>query len=238
MSMNDLEHRVRSRLVARVAGAAVCCVLGAALASLAGCNIVAPVFILIHGPEKIPPVYTLDPKRPTVVFIDDPASRVPRRQLRGIMGDTIDKILLDKGLVKANDKENHLISSASIQTVAAKDKSDAPMSITQVGKAVGAEIVVWIMVDQFTLSPDGQANAPTVAIRMKIIDTVADKRLYPEEPAGKAFTFVYPAASTSLPATSAERAQAEMDLAEYAGRGISELFYEVEKPLSVRSGNK
>lgn len=212
--------------------------LAGVLAASPGCNIVGPAFYLIHGPEKIPPVYKLDPKRPTVVFIDDPSNRIPRRQLRLIMGQTVDQILLQKGLIKADDKQNHLISSGSAMTVAAKDKSDTPMSITQIGRAVGAEVVIWIMVDQFALAPDGQTLSPTVAIRMKVIDAVADKRLWPEESTGKPFRYVYPSGSAQPPDTASARSQAELTLAEYAGRGIAELFYEVEKPLSVRAGNK
>lgn len=216
-----------------------CCTLAAALLAGAGCNIVGPAFYLIHGPEKIQPVYTLDPKRPTVVLIDDPSNRVPRRQLRAIMGQTVDEILLRQGLIKADDKQNYLISSAAALAVASKDKSNTPMSITQIGKAVGAEVVVWIMVDQFSLAPDGQSLSPTVAVRLKVIDAVTDKRVWPpDEAAGKPFRFVYPAGSATPPETSAARSQAEVELAQYAGRGIAELFYEVEKPLSVRAGNK
>jgi hypothetical protein len=215
------------------------CVLGAVMAPGAGCNIVGPAFYLIHGPEKIPPVYKLDPKRPTVVLIDDPSNRVPRRQLRAIMGQTVDDILLKQGLIKADEKQNNLISSGAALTVAAKDKSSTPMSITQVGKAVGAEVVVWIMVDQFSLMPDGQAFSPTVSIRLKFIDAVTDKRVWPpDDAAGNPFRYIYPAGSLTPPESSAARSQAEMSLAEYAGRGIAELFYEVEKPLSVREGNK
>jgi hypothetical protein len=226
--------RGRSRRAAGIIGVGL---MGASLSWLPGCNIVGPLFVLVHGPEKIPPDYTLDKNRPTVVFIDDPANRVPRRQLKTLMGETVDKVLLDRELIKSDKKVNNLISSSSVLLVSSKDKSDTPMSIVNIGKAVGAEVVVWIMVDQFTLSPDGQSNNPTVSFRMKIVDTVAEKRIWPEaEPSGKPYSFALPAASALPPRTSAERSKAEMALAEYAGLGISELFYEVERPTAVRAG--
>lgn len=208
-----------------------------ALSPLAGCNIAGPAYYLIHGPEKIPKEYKLDAARPTVVFIDDPGNRIPRRQLRAVMGQTVEEVLLGKGILKSDKNVNNMISTGAALTVAGKDKSATPMSITQIGRAVGAEVVIWVMVDRFTLSADGQSMAPTVSVRMKLIDAVADKRMWPEDPAGKAFTFIAPA-SASLPTTGTARAQAELALAEYAGRGISELFYDAERPTAVRAGKK
>jgi hypothetical protein len=232
MRMNPMPKR------SRIGIAVLACAGAGVLAPLAGCNITGPAYYLIHGPEKIPKEYQLDPKRPTVVFVDDPGNRIPKRQLRAVMGQTVEEVLLEKGLLKSDKKSNNMISSGAALTVAGKDKSEAPMSITQIGRAVGADVVIWVMVDRFTLSPDGQSMSPTVSVRMKIIDTVEDKRLWPDDPAGKPFTFVAPAASASLPETTSARAQAELNLAEYAGRGISELFYNVERPTAVRAGKK
>ena len=39
--------------------------------ALPSCNIVGPAFLLVHGPEKIKKLHTLDPRRPTVIFVDE-----------------------------------------------------------------------------------------------------------------------------------------------------------------------
>ncbi len=56
-------------------------VLGVA-GALAGCNILGPAILLVEGPPKVPAKFTPEKKRPTVVFVDDRASVLPRRALR------------------------------------------------------------------------------------------------------------------------------------------------------------
>ncbi len=50
--------------------------------ALTGCNILGPAILLVEGPPKVQAQFTLEKKRPTVVFVDDRASVLPRRALR------------------------------------------------------------------------------------------------------------------------------------------------------------
>src|SRR6185436_9787846 len=109
-----------------------------------------------------------------------------------------------------------------------------PMSISEIGRAVGAEQIVYASVDSFSLTPDGVNFAPFAKLRVKVIDAVNDKRLFPPEAApgtsgGKEPFFIVEVPErprgSALPKTITERTKEEQKLAEDIGLRLSELFY-------------
>src|SRR5204863_9264442 len=129
-----------------------------------GCNIVAPVFYLVHGPEKTKKMYTLDPKRTAVVFVDDRANRIPRRASRVAMAEEAEKTLLKGKAVK------DMVSTQSAMLAAGKDIHGQPVPITEIGRAVKADIVIYATIDDFHLTTDGQTFSPGAVFRVKVID--------------------------------------------------------------------
>src|SRR5690606_1251211 len=100
-----------------------------------------------------------------------------------------------------------------------------PMSITEIGQAVGAEIVVYVTMDVFALSTDGVTYEPTAAARVKVLDVTAGQRIFPT-----GMQEAHPVAVTLskrqgiAPTTSGERRAAQRDLALHLGTAIANVF--------------
>jgi hypothetical protein len=190
---------------------------------MGGCNIVAPAYLLIHGPEKVPAQHTLAPERPTVVFIDDRGNRLPRRALRQTIGDAAQTALLKEKVV------SDLIDTRGAMAASSQDRAGQAMSIVDIGKAVKAEIVIYATVDAFTMSSDGQTYSPVASLRVKVIDVVADKRVWPEEREGHPLTLTFPPRTSDVPRNAAELRIAEEEVGRLVGLGLAQLFYDFER---------
>jgi len=210
--------------------------------TLASCNIVAPIGVLLHGPEKVPKQFELPRERSLVVFVDDRLSRLPRRPLRSTIADQITTKLLE------NKVTTTIINSRSAEAAVQREKPTEPMSVTEIGRSVQADVVLHVMVDAFALSPDGVTYSPGSRVFIRVTDTAADVRLWPTEdtnlpaskrPKGYEVVVEPRTPSSKPPSTSSEIAQAEMDLAKIVGTAVAELFYDetVKDPSRINRGN-
>jgi len=224
--MPHARTRRTTRSTARIALVAGVLALGGI--ALAGCNIVAPIFFVVHGPGKISKVHELDRDRPTVVFIDDRANRVPRRALRTTIARSAEQHLLDKRVLR------NVIASTSATQAVSLDRYGEPMPIDEIGRAVNAEVVIYATVDAFTLSADSQTVTPSAQLRVKVIDAVTGARIFPPEREGLAVTIRIPQRPGFAPSTRAEASQLEDELAARVGLGLAQLFYDHERPGSAR----
>lgn len=202
-------------------------ILGLAAAALgtipSGCNIVAPAYFIIHGPEKVPALYELEPDRPTVIFVDDRANRLPRRSMRQTIGEAAqDALLKQKALTNVIDTRGAIAASS-------QDRAGQTLSIVDIGKAVGAEVVVYATVDSFTLSTDGQSYSPAATLRVKVIDVVADSRVWPEDKEGHALALTFPTRTQDVPRTAAEIRKFEDETARLVGASLAQIFYKYER---------
>ena len=194
----------------------------------AGCNIVGPAYYFIHGPEKAKKLYELDPKRTTVVFVDDRSSRVPRRASRVAIGEQAEQTLLKERVVK------DMVSSQSAIQAAGTDREGKPASIAEVGAAVKADVVIYATVDEFSLTRDGQTYSPGAVLRVKVVDATGNARLWPENPAGHVVSVRLSPKTSDLPTSTAARFQAEDELARQAGQEIAWLFMDHEAPRGIK----
>lgn len=192
-------------------------------AVLGACNIVGPAGYFLLGPEKIPAMYELDPDRPTVVFIDDRASKVPARTARTTIGKVAERALLDEKVVK------EVISSEGLAAVVSRERFGQPMGIAEIGEAVGAKTVIYATIDEFTISTDGTTFAPRAVLRVKVVDTETKQRLWPrEDPGWYAMTVQVPERQGLAPRTAAEIQEAQQLLATRVGTALAKLFYKHE----------
>jgi len=192
---------------------------------LASCNIATTAAYVIQGPPKVPAQHELDEERSTVVFIDDRSSMIPRRSLRVAIGQTAEEDMIAQGVIDAEK----MISSQSILRAAMSESPDEPTSVADLGRAVTADVVVYVTIDAWTLSKDGGSYSPLVATRVKVIDAAARTRIWPGSDRGYPL-IVEPAPSASdVPRTSSERSAAQSELAQRVGRHIAKLFYTSER---------
>ena len=202
----------------------------AILTTIPGCNVVAPIAYAIHGPEKIDPVYTLPENATTVIFVDDPSSKVAQRRLRYAMADTATHQLLEKRVL------TDMLEPRTIIAAATKDSHSSRMSITELGQSVGADIVIYAVITNFSLTPESGSYLPQASLRVKIIDVAQGKRVWPESEFGHPLEIQIPQLPGQSPNTNADRIAIEQQLAARVGLGLSQLFYRHEIVETVLYG--
>lgn len=209
-----------------VRGAGV--LLLAAAPWLGGCNIVAPAYYLVHGPEKTKAVHTLDAKKTTVVFIDDRQNRIPRRALRIAIGEEAEKQLLKERAVQ------DVVSTQSAMAAAGRDTNSGPAPIVDVGRNIKADVVIYATVDGFALSQDGATFRPEAVARVKVIDVASEKRVWPADDVGYVVSTVMAARPGYTPTSTGEIYKAEEELARALGTDIARLFFTHEAQRDPR----
>lgn len=215
--MHDLFQRVRVILAA-----ALPCLF------LAGCNIAGPVYYAVHGPEKVEALYKLDPEVATLVLVDDPASKVGRRRTRADIAVAATETMLAKGVsVNMLDPRPSLV-------LATKETDGTPMSITDIGRAVDADVVIYALLTEFTLSSDGTSNLPAASVQVKILDANTGQRLWPEDPKGTPIRLRPEYRSGDLANDPGAVLEGEQALASRLGLAIAQMFYKHELPDSAR----
>ena len=189
---------------------------------ISGCNIVGPIAYFAHGPQKVPALHKLQKSRPTVVFVDDRANLIPRRSLKITIAESAQQALMAHGAL------NDVIDAGTAIRVASAEKYGEPMTIVDIGKSVGAEVVIYARVDAFSLTRDGQSYSPIATASVKVIDVTTEERLWPPEFEGYQRGLPDMSEARYLPTSAAERVQAEEDLARKLGVAIADMFYETD----------
>jgi hypothetical protein len=219
--------RLRTTLCLMAAGALAC---GGALV-LGGCNILGPAGYFLMGPEKVDAQYELDPDQPVVVFIDDSGSLVPDRTSRRRIGQAVEKSLLEEADVK------RVISSDSALAVVSREKFGQPLGVAEVGQAVGADIVVYCLINGFTLSPDGVTYQPAASALVRIVDVKTKERIWPTgDETARQVTAQRHEQQGPTPSNLGQRAEAERRLASQLGEEIGKLFFKHEAQTHSRVG--
>lgn len=228
-----MEHtdtdRIESTIAAALTRVAAVLVIAATTLATAGCNIIGPAYYFAVGPDKVNEVHTLEATRTTVIFVDDRDNRLPRRTLRFVVGESATKLLLENdALTKTPAGEVAAIDGRAAITAATRDRFGEPMSIAAIGNACSAEVVIHVVFESFTLSQDGSTFAPAARMRIKVIDAVNQKRLFPEgnDAVGYPVSVSLKQRTTDVPNSSGGVLAAQEALAKECGRAVAELFYE------------
>ena len=197
--------------------------LGALTLAIGACNIFGPAFVLISGPPKIDALYELDPDRTYVVFVDDMRSRMPKRSLRAILSRATERELIRNEALPAEQ----VIPGAVAYTVIQDESWGDRMSIVDIGRRVGADVIIYVTIDRFQLTRDGISAWPVLSARVKVLDTVDNKRLWPGNTIGHMIN-VEPLILRmgDMPSGLSERAELEERLSDRFGVALAQVFYE------------
>lgn len=207
-------------------------VVGACAVWLSGCNIVAPAYLLVHGPPKLEKAHELEADRTTVVVIDDLQSRLPRSRLRATIAETVEADLLKHKVVR------DLVSSRSALALVSQERAGEVRTVGEIGEALGADVVVSVSVEAFSLSATGAEYQPLCALRVRVFDVEKGERIWPTDRDYYSLVLQPPVRTADVPKTQTEIAQAELRLAEYAGHGVAELFFSQERHRAARAGQE
>ena len=196
-------------------------------AGMHGCNVFGPIAYLVHGPGKINAVHTLEPERATVIFVDDVDSRLPSRSVRGEIAASAEKYLLREECLK------DVIDFRSALQAASSDRTGTTLSIIEIGQAVKADVIVYVRVEDFGISPDGQSYSPFAYVRVKVLDVKTQKRLWPADERGHPVQLRPNPQSTEAPTTVGARLESSRLLAAELGHAVAQLFYTHEATNSA-----
>ncbi|MCB9847573.1 MAG: hypothetical protein H6814_04080 [Phycisphaeraceae bacterium] len=199
--------------------------LGAALALLGACNIVAPVAYLVHGPPKVQAQHELNSRLKTVIFVDDRANRLPRRSLKNVIGQRAEETLIERGSVP----QQNMIAARSAIMAASTETDSELMSIAAIGRAVGADQVIYVTIEGFTVTRDGATVQPIAGALIKIISAEDDRRIWPEDRSGFPVRVELPASGAPIPQDRSGMSRLQTGLAETLGLQIARTFFEHER---------
>ncbi len=224
----DAAGRRRPARAAATLIAAGVAFLGAAAAG--GCNLVGPFVAIAAGPPETPAQFTLDAKRAHILFLDDPRSRIPKRSLRELTGKAFEETLLGAEALPSQ----MLIASTAVTRATSDDKAGSTLSVVEIGRRVGADVVIYAVVDVWTISRDGASLSPEVRARVKVIDAAKNARLWPRMDEGYTLVISPGRQQGNLPLESAPRSAQEQELSRRLGVALAQLFFEHETRTSAR----
>lgn len=195
--------------------------------ALSGCNILGPLAYFAEGPPSVNAEYTL-PDRPTVVFVDDRANVIGSNApaIRRAIADKASEDLMVKKLVTTT-----ISPRDAMGVVATSDRHGELMPIDGIGRAVGAEQIIYVQMIAFSGTSDGVTPRPTAICRVRVIDVAERERLYPPPDSQEASRLVQVNIREVDPAmlrSTASRLKVYEALAEETGGQIAKLFYKHE----------
>jgi len=197
---------------------------------IAGCNVITPIAYAIHGPEKIFALYEPDPDKTTVIFVDDPSSRLAQRRLRYQIADDASRRLMAKEVII------DMLDSRPILNAATKERHGERTSITELGRGVGADIVIYAVVTEFSLSQADGTFVPVANMRVKVIDTATGQRVWPESEAGYLLDVRIQQRASIASDTDNGQLAIQAELAGKTALGLAQMFYKHELPDTVLNG--
>lgn len=198
------------------------CLLAGFAAVAGGCNIVAGGAYLAYGPPKVPAQFEL-PDRKMVVFVDDRANRLPRSRLRREIAMATTEELVNKQQIITTA----ISPDAAIRAASTSDISGELLTIDEIGRAVGAEMVIYITVDAFRVTSEDAMPRPICLMRVKVVDAISGERIFPEAsggiPVSAQMNF-----KTEFAYTPEQLPRLQDELARFSGLRASQVFWEHE----------
>jgi hypothetical protein len=194
---------------------------------VAGCNIAGPVAYFIEGPPTRAAQYTLL-DRPTIVFVDDRANTIGTNApaIRRAIAEKVSEDLMVKKLVTTT-----ISPRDAMGVVATSDRHGELMPIDAIGRAVGAEQIIYVQMLSFSGTSDGATPRPTAVCRVRVIDVVERTRLFPPPDTEEASRLMEVQTREIDPAmlrSAASRLKVYQALADETGEQIAKLFYKHE----------
>jgi hypothetical protein len=203
--------------------AAMSAILGA-IGVAGGCAAVGFVAKAIADNPDIPPAYELA-DRSTVVFVDDPAHLLANLTV----GSTIaQRITAD---LRANKTKMKIIEPTAIDDLRAGDAAFAQIPVDVVGQRVGADQVIYVLIDSFTIGDEQGVYRPLGSARVKVIDVPSRRRIFPGNEQGHTVTRQLNYNHESVDARG-QLTVLTRSVAEQLGRDIGFLFYTHKRPDS------
>lgn len=207
---------------AALPAAKVCllCVFVAAAMATTGCIQMAALWANMTGGDVVEPEFAIT-KGPLLILPDDRASLVAEPRALRDMHKAISKAFIEYRV------NSMVIPFQDWRRLQQSAKEYDRLSIREIGEKLGADQILYLRVDRFTLKaePGAPLFKGEFAVRAKILSTErkSDIRLWPRQESGRRVMVTTPPESSDGDRSSAEIAK---ELSTKLGEAVAKLFYE------------
>jgi len=195
-------------------------VLSVLILASPGCITMAALWANLSGGEVIEPEYTLT-KGPLLVMIDDMRNLVTQPKAIRELHETIAENFLEF------DVNRRIIPMSELRHLRQSERKLDKMKTREIGEKLGAEQVLYIWVERFTLhaEPGAPLFQGEFAVRVKVLSTerVREVRLWPRAGTGRLCV------ATTEPVSEGGEVSASdvsTELGRKLGQKVAALFYE------------
>ncbi len=144
------------------------------LAGLAGCEVLGAAAETV-APSKTKAVYKPQ-NRVTLILVDDPANRLGNANLTDQIASVVEHELKQNEVITefVPMRELHLLQQA-------RGKAFDTMSLQDIGRALGAEQVLHVHIEQIDVDTGPGVVQPEAWVRLKFLDVATGRRLFPSD---------------------------------------------------------
>ena len=174
MTANRNTHRRLHQL-----RAAVALLAAAGMLALAGCQLPLAIMEKMFPKDKVPPRFKLPADKIVLVFPDDVERPVSYPPVKRRLAEKVNELLMEKKLAARTVSHDRLVELRGIEP------NFDRMHVPTVGSRCGADLVVYLAIDRFTLkeTPIETLWRGRFDVRVKVVD-VKTGRIWPDELAG------------------------------------------------------
>jgi len=195
----------------------VACLAGLGL-NLAGCPAVGWFAAQFAPPPKVDPLYTFPKGEAVLVFVDDPTATV---QYAPIKAELTERLIEE---LRANNACDEIVPQIRLLDVGARSGFDQ-LAISEVGRQCGADVVLYVQIEEFQLKdePDHPLWHGRIRTSIRVVD-VKEGRLWPKgRPDGHPMDLIETPMTPE--AASGYRTQLAGELADRMADRIAKCFY-------------
>ncbi|MCK4603039.1 MAG: hypothetical protein KAU28_11270 [Phycisphaerae bacterium] len=215
--MTSSSGRLRSSLL----------LLAMPLACLTGCAAIGWTVAAFAPPQKVEALYKPPKAKKILVFVDDITNPISYEPVKRKLTEKLNEQLLEHEVAAKTIDYEKLLDLISVAP------SFNELGVVQVGRKLGADIVLYVNIEEFALKedPEGPLWRGTLRASVRMVDVQAKSpQLWPTDrdnyPVGEVQT---PATDDSSPTYGVEVARM---LAEQMADKVAKLFYDHRVPVA------
>ena len=208
-----------------IARTVVLIALAGAIALSAGCAAMAWTAAQFQPAPKVDAVYDLPHGKTVLVFVDDPTQAINYEPIKPELTSRINADLEQAKLVKAT------IPYARLTELSIAEPNFNRLAISQIGKKLGADQVLYVKIERFSLKDPGMENLwhGQFEVSVRVVDVADEKLAWPTDrptgyPVEAIETPLIPESSSSFGLELARR------MADRMADRVTKLFYKHTEP--------
>lgn len=205
-------------------------VLLLAVGHLAGCAGAGWLAATLAPPRKVQAAYEMPRNQTVLVFVDDILNPLHYQPIKGELTRRLNAELQRQGLARRTIKYERIVD-----LMAATPQFDK-LSVAEIGRKLGADLVLYVHIDRFSLKDDEVSALweGRIHTTVRVVD-VTEGLLWPKTPPeGYALPPVETPATIDTSSTYASTLTE--DLADRMSRRIAKLFYKHDEPYETSWG--